>query len=155
VFVIWPRAPGLLPFLEGLGRGLVTTGGPGSGFILLGSEEVETRESSFRDAGGRSRGGAWKDLPHQMVTILTGKKVTDLIVGPDGKLAHLALQLAVKTGIRVVLISCPDPSALALPIRGVTSLPHIHAGAPRADPPSAPDFRVLGSELSHELQGQT
>jgi len=131
VFVVWPQAPGLEAFLHGLRSG---SGGPAAmsdgttaGFTLVGSMELP------RPGESKVGAGSWKDQPHQLVGLVTGQEVTDLIVGPDSNLAHLALQLAVKMRIRVVLVACPDRGAVALPIKGVTAVPK---GVDRGSTPS-------------------
>lgn len=130
IHVVWPDAPGLEAFVAGFGA-------PGAAFEggeVLGAERVPTG----------ARRDAWKDLPHRLVDVVTRGRVTDLVVGPDAKLAHLALQLAIKANVRVVLIACTDRSATALPIRGVTRVP----GSATREPH---DFEALGREARRRI----
>lgn len=115
VYVIWPARTGVAPFVEALGAA------PSEGWSLVGAVALDSG-SSPGPVRRPVRSDPWRGAMSRMVDAVVKREATDLVIGPDGRLAHLALQLAVKLGVRVVLVDCPDRTAVELPIPGVTAL---------------------------------
>jgi hypothetical protein len=136
VLVMWPQGAGLVRFREGL------LASP-SQEPRSGAHSSRWRLVAAQEAASSPRSDSWRDTMARMVDAIVLHRVSDLVIGPDGRLAHLALQLAVKIGVRVVLVACPDRTALKLRIGGVSAVGQ--GGGPGSDP------ATLGREVAELL----
>lgn len=113
--VVWAEGAGAEDFTTHLTEAL----GPSAG-VLVG--RLVLRTSGGRGSSPTPSSG-WRDAPQRLAEALIAHSATCLVVGPDRQLAHLALQMAVKTNVKVVMVGVTDPSALRLPIPGVRIVP--------------------------------
>jgi hypothetical protein len=65
---------------------------------------------------GRPKSSSWRQVTDALVRLSQHERVGFFIVGPERDLSHLALQFSVKAGVQAILVACPDPQGVALPL---------------------------------------